>query len=400
MSFFGIIIKRSDRMKKLFTKEYLIPFTILVVFSVLNLYLPCETKKSFTKDKVKVSVLKENIEKENEKNTLLAKESFNDISYLLYNDNNNYKSYFINEKDDKITDIYSIVKEDKKTEFDAKINYLLNLKYPKFIVDAINEGCTRNYDIKENKMIIYYTDVNVNLEEQLYLTVNYNEIKDYLEITCKLDNEYQNENGYNYDPNKKSISLTFDDGPNGNKTLELLDILAENKAHATFFMVGNKMNYYSTVVTTVHNSGNEIGSHSYNHCNMKTTKINKIIEQEELTAQIYYELTQDTLKLTRPPYGSINSKVKKSLDTIFITWNIDTEDWRYRDVEHIKEAVLNEVDDGDIILMHDSYETTVEAVRQLLPILYSEGYQVVSVSELANLKGRTLEKNTIYRSIN
>lgn len=82
MSFFGIIIKRSDRMKKLFTKEYLIPFTILVVFSILNLYLPCETKKSFTKDKVKVSVLKENIEKENEKNTLLAKKAL--MIFLIF----------------------------------------------------------------------------------------------------------------------------------------------------------------------------------------------------------------------------------------------------------------------------------------------------------------------------
>ena len=127
------------------------------------------------------------------------------------------------------------------------------MKYPKFIVEAINNSSTKNYEIKDNEMIIYYTDVNINLEEKLFLTVNFNEIKDYLNITVKLDSTYQNENGYNYDPNKKSVALSFDDGPNGNKTLEILNILSDNKAHATFFMVGNRMNSYATVVTTVHN---------------------------------------------------------------------------------------------------------------------------------------------------
>lgn len=385
-------------MKKTILCDYFIPFFTVVFFSIVLLYIPYGNA-SINKNKVKTLSMQEVIEKQNENNTLVAKEGFNNIFYLLYVENNKYKSYFINEYENKVTDVYSIIKEDKINEFDNKINYLLNLKYPKFIVDAINTSSTKNYEIKENKMIIYYSDVNVNLEEQLYLTVNYNEIKDYLNITFKLDSIYSNEDGYNYDPNKKSVALTFDDGPGGNKTLELLNILNENKAHATFFMVGNKMNNYSTVVTTVHNSGNEIGSHSYSHYNMQKTKIDKIIEQENLTANIYYELTKDTLKLTRPPYGAINSKVKNSLDTIFITWNIDPEDWRYRDVEHIKQAILSEVNDGDIILLHDIYDTTIEAVRVILPILYSEGYQVVSVSELASLKGITLEKNNIYRSI-
>lgn len=274
------------------------------------------------------------------------------------------------------------------------------MKYPKFVVDAINTNCTKNYEIRESEMIIYYSDINIALEESLSLTVNYNEIKEYLDITFKLDSTYMNEDGYNYDSNKKSVALSFDDGPNGNKTLEILNILKDNKAHATFFMVGNKMNYYSTVVTTVHNSGNEIGSHTYNHCNLSKTKIDKILSQEELTSQIYYDLTKDTLKLTRPPYGAINSKVKESMNTVFVTWNIDTEDWRYKDVEHIKSSVLENIKDGDIILMHDSYDTTVQAVRELLPILYSLGYQVVSVSELAELKGITLENNQIYRSFN
>jgi peptidoglycan/xylan/chitin deacetylase (PgdA/CDA1 family) len=374
-----------------------IPYIVVIICSAFLLYVPYSSAYVLNGNKAK-NVIKE-IEKENENNELVIKNEYNDITYYLFNDGNNYKSYFFDNVEGNITDVYSIIKEDKINEFDDKINELLNLKYPKFVVDAINENSTKCYEIKENEMIIYYYDVNVTLESELYLTVNYNEIKDYLDITFKLDKTYENEDGYNYDPNKKSVALTFDDGPNGNKTLELLDILAENKAHATFFMIGNKMNYYSTVVTTVHNSGNEIGSHTYDHGNLKKTKIDKILEQEKLTAQIYYDLTGDTLKLTRPPYGSINSSVKEALDTVFITWDIDTEDWRYKDVEHIKSEILDNIKDGDIILLHDSYETSVSAIREVLPILYSEGYQVVSVSELAKLKGRTLEKNKIYRSI-
>ena len=384
-------------MKKICLKSYVIPILVTLICSTIYLH---NTKNEIiyeTKKIIKTANTLKTIEEENKNNTLIKENKFNDIKYLLYSENDNLKSYFVDEKIDEITDIYSIIKKDCRSNFDAKINELLNLKYPKFIVEAINNSSTKNYEIKDNEMIIYYTDVSINLEEKLFLTVNFNAIKDYLNITVKLDSTYQNENGYNYDPNKKSVALSFDDGPSGNKTLEILNILNDNKAHATFFMVGNRMNSYATVVTTVHNSGNEIGSHTYNHCNLKKTKLSKVLEQEKLTSQIYYDLTGDTLKLTRPPYGSINQKVKESLDTIFITWNIDTEDWRYKDVEHIKSEVLDKVNDGDIILMHDSYETTVEAVRQVLPLLYEEGYQVVSVSELAALKGQTLEKNNIYR---
>lgn len=377
--------------------EYVIPFMVVIGVSAVLLYIPYSSARVNTKEETKEICNK--VQEENKNNVLVAKNDFNEISYYLYDENQSYKSYFLNTEENTITDVYSIIKEEKVDAFNNKINELLNLKYPKFVVDAINTSSSKNYKILDNEMIIYYTDVDIHLEEQLYLTVNYNEIKDCLNITFKLDKEYENENGYNYDPNKKTVALTFDDGPGGNNTLELVDILKENKAHATFFMLGNRMKSYQTVVATVHNSGNEIGSHTYNHCNLNKSKLETILENEQLTNDIYYELTQDTIKLTRPPYGNLNEEVKNALDTVFVTWSIDTEDWRYKDVEHIKSEILNKATDGDIILLHDIYKTSVEAIREVLPLLYEEGYQVVSVSELANLKGRTLEKNNIYRKI-
>lgn len=398
-----VVVSKKNK-KKSRVNEYYLPVLVFILGAIIFLISSNTINSSFIKEEDKVVEknisIQSVIEEDNKDNELIKREKYDDIVYYLYKENDKYKSYFINRETNEITDVYSLIKSDKIGDFNEKINYLLNLKYPRFVVDAINECDNKNYLIDDNEMIIYYDNVNLELEDyNLYLTINFNEIKDYLNIIAKLDSEYTNEDGYNYDPNKKTIAFSYDDGPAGSLTLDLVNILAENKAHATFFMVGNRMNNYETVVTTVHNSGNEIGSHTYSHYNLKTTKINKILEKEALTSSIYYDITKDTLTLLRPPYGSINSSVKDTLDNVFITWSVDTEDWRYKDVEYIKNMILDNVSDGDIVLMHDLYETTVEATREVLPILYTRGYQVVSVSELANLKGRTLEKNTIYRRI-
>ena len=124
----------------------------------------------------------------------------------------------------------------------------------------------------------------------------------------------------------------------------------------------------------------------------------ELLEEEKSTNLIYKSITGQDLKLLRPPYGNVNDTMKQNLNLTFINWNLDTEDWRYRNTNHIYDSVINKVKDGDIILMHDLYETTIEAVEKLLPELYVRGFQVVSVSELANIKGQTLEVHKVYRS--
>jgi len=394
------VVNKKNKKKK--SNNYYIPVVVFIVGSLLFLLLSnpdfrfVEGKSnSNSKKDIPIESI---IEFENEENTLIKKNQFNDIGYYLYKKGDNYISYFV--KDNKRTDINSLIKKDKIEDFNNKLIELLEKKYPKFIVDAINEESTKNYEVNDNEMIIYYSDVKVDLEDKnLSLKVNYNEINDYLNIIIKLDSEYENEDGFKYDPNKKTVAFSYDDGPNGETTLNLVNILNENKAHATFFMVGNRMDYYATTVTAVHNSGNEIGSHTYSHYNMATTKPEKMIQKEELTTQIYGNLTGDTLNLLRPPYGSINARAKETFDKVYVDWSLDTEDWKYRDKEHVKNAILDNIQDGDIVLMHDLYETSVEATKEVLPILYARGYQVVSVSELAALKGVTLENGNLYRRI-
>ncbi len=275
------------------------------------------------------------------------------------------------------------------------------MKYPKFIADSLNYGNGNiTYILKDTELIMYFYDFEINPKplEELFLMIDYNEIKDYVNFPFHLKEEYERENGFTFDPAKKTVALTFDDGPNGSKTLRLVELLHQNKMHATFFMVGNRMSTAPNVIKEVLKTGNEVGSHSYNHKNLTRLTKEELLEEEKSTNLIYKSITGQDLKLLRPPYGNVNDTMKQNLNLTFINWNLDTEDWRYRNTNHIYDSVINKVKDGDIILMHDLYETTIEAVEKLLPELYVRGFQVVSVSELANIKGQTLEVHKVYRS--
>lgn len=341
--------------------------------------------------------------KQNEDKELISNEVFQDkFIYLAFQKEDEFTSFFVDVKTGEEKLLFDYIKEDKKEEFSNTVQSLLYLKYPKFIADVLSLEETEKFvQLSNNELVIHYNQniLEPKIEESLYLRINYNEVKDTLDFPVSLDGEYNNENGYDLDKNKKAVALTFDDGPNGARTNKIVDILEQNKAHATFFMVGNRMEAGKETILNVLNKGNEIGSHSYNHKNMKRMKLEDVISEEEQTKEVYYKITGKELLYTRPPYGNITQQIKENLPTIFVNWNMDTEDWLHRNKDHIVQYVMENVTDGDIILMHDSYDSTVEAVEELLPKLYAEGYQVVSISELAQLKGKTLEKNQVYRSI-
>jgi peptidoglycan/xylan/chitin deacetylase (PgdA/CDA1 family) len=378
-------------MKSLYIKIFIGLLLFLIIPSIFIWH------NVFSKNS-KVSTLLE----ENSGLELIKNKDYEKFTYLEFNDNDLIVTYFIDNKTDEEKDLTYYLKPNTYDDFNKKIEELIYLKYPTFIASSlVSEDVIRTYQIKDNEIVIYFSnyDINPNIDETLYLKVNYNEIIDYLDFTLVLDSDYENEDGYSYDLDKKTIALTFDDGPNGDKTIEIIKTLNDNKAHATFFMIGKKMSSGASTIKSVLESGCEIGSHSYEHTSMKNSELTKVIESEEKTQEIYYGITGEYLKYTRPPYGAINSNVREAIDTIFITWSLDTEDWLHRDSDYIVNYVMENVKDGDIILMHDSYDSTVQAVKELLPKLYAEGYQVVSVSELAKLKNRDLESHTIYRAL-
>ena len=322
-----------------------------------------------------------------------------EITSVLTIKDNKYQSKIFNYETGEELSIDDLLKEDKKEEFWNKITELVYLKYPNFIADVISKNDRENvYFLKDNELIIYYYDYEItpSLNEDIFLTVNYNEIKDYLNINVDLDSFYNNEDGSVINTNKKLVAITFDDGP-GPYTNKLLDILNANKAHATFFMLGNNLEKYRSVVLNVYNSGNEIGYHSYAHTNFKRQDIATIKSELDQSNAILKSITGTTFSLIRPPYGSLNSKIKEELDASFILWSVDTEDWRHKDGEYLLNYVLEHIYPGAIILFHDIHISSVDAMAKILPYLYAEGYQVVTVSDLAKNYNVTLESHKSYR---
>ena len=227
-----------------------------------------------------------------------------EITSVLTIKDNKYQSKIFNYETGEELSIDDLLKEDKKEEFWNKITELVYLKYPNFIADVISKNDRENvYFLKDNELIIYYYDYEItpSLNEDIFLTVNYNEIKDYLNINVDLDSFYNNEDGSVINTNKKLVAITFDDGP-GPYTNKLLDILNANKAHATFFMLGNNLEKYRSVVLNVYNSGNEIGYHSYAHTNFKRQDIATIKSELDQSNAILKNITGTTFSLIRPPY--------------------------------------------------------------------------------------------------
>lgn len=197
------------------------------------------------------------------------------------------------------------------------------------------------------------------------------------------------------DVSKPMVALTFDDGP-GKRTGELLAQLEKYNAHATFFMLGQNVSRYPDEVKKMQEIGCELGNHSYSHKNLAKENAEGIKKEVGDTNAGIAKIAGEGATVMRPPYGAISDTLKKNVGMPMIMWNIDTLDWKTRNAKKTIETVMNNVDDGDIILMHDIHTETIDAALQLIPKLQKAGYQLVTVSELAAAKGVTLEKGGRY----
>jgi len=200
------------------------------------------------------------------------------------------------------------------------------------------------------------------------------------------------------DPNKPMVALTFDDGPSPEYTPEILKVLKENDAKGTFFILGTEAELNSDTLKQIVEDGNEIGNHSYSHLDY-TKLVKPALDYQVLTTQeIVRRATGQAPILLRPPYGLINESVKE-LDMPIILWSIDSLDWENRNPDIIYNIILNNIKDGDIILMHDIYQSSVEAVTRIIPELKRRGYQLVTVSELARARGIPLVPGNVYGNL-
>lgn len=256
-------------------------------------------------------------------------------------------------------------------------------KYSKKIYEIIKNNNYKNMSLEING-----DNINIYFDNYIFRDIPYE-----VYITLKGKNHKELVN-VKYD---KVVAFTFDDGP-GKFTLNIVDALIENDAKATFFELGNRMKYSQDITKELVSKGMEVGSHTYSHKNLNNLSRRDILSEINSTNIIYNEITGLNIRFIRPPYGNLNEEVKKDITTPIILWSLDTKDWLYKDDEKIYSYIINNIKDGDIVLMHDIHETTLEAVKRVLPVLSKMGYKVTTVGELASLKGYTLENEKVYTS--
>lgn len=197
------------------------------------------------------------------------------------------------------------------------------------------------------------------------------------------------------DVNKPMIALTFDDGP-GPETDKILKVLEENGARATFFMLGKNVPNYSDTVQKMQKIGCELGNHSTTHPLLTKLSAEKVRKEIGTTnSRISKAAGGFAPTVMRPPYGGVNKEVKANVGKPIIMWSVDTLDWKTRNTESTIKSVMN-AKDGDIVLMHDIHKPTVEAAIQVIPRLIAKGYQLVTVSELAEARGISLKDGERY----
>lgn len=188
------------------------------------------------------------------------------------------------------------------------------------------------------------------------------------------------------DQNKKMIALTYDDGPSA-YTPVVLDALAKNDGHATFFVVGNQVDRYADSVRRAVSMGCEIGNHTYDHSNLKNLSTVQVQSVLNRTNQAVKNQSGFDIRLVRPPYGSYNSAVSAAAGMPIIMWSIDTLDWKTRSTSATIQCVQQKAYDGAVVLMHDLHQPTALAADSIMRYLKSAGYQLVTVSELAAYRG-------------
>ncbi len=176
------------------------------------------------------------------------------------------------------------------------------------------------------------------------------------------------------------IALTFDDGPSL-YTEELLDGLKERDVKATFFVIGKSAEKHPDIVEREAKEGHLVGNHTYNHVEISKISVEKARDEIAKTNEILEKLTKKKTEYVRPPFGVWEDELN-DLEMISVMWTIDTLDWTTGNADEIVNKVVTQVEENDIILMHDCYESTVQATLRIIDLLQAEGFEFVTVDEL------------------
>ena len=195
------------------------------------------------------------------------------------------------------------------------------------------------------------------------------------------------------------VSLTFDDGPTGKITQTLLEGLKERNAEATFFLCGYRIKLFPDFPALIDQAGCEVALHTENHSYL--TKLSASQIRKEIQNELNRIPGDIPVHLLRPPGGLINDTVEsvcRDFGLGIVMWSLDTEDWDKEDTASIVDSI-KQASDGDIILMHELEEKSITAALEAIDIMQAKGYEFVTVSELARIKGKSLYGGSVYYSL-
>lgn len=315
--------------------------------------------------------------------------------------------YFIFNKDGKLENINSIISDEnilkEKIKIYLDLNNIILDKYPD--VDYY-------YFLKPSELNVILQNNNDGIKSFQIMDINYNEIMEILKLKFEYTDDYTKKLTTKApttttttttttkkivvnDGGNKIIAFTFDDGPS-KYTKDIMDILDKYGAKATFFEVGYMIKNRKEIVQEVLNRGFEIGNHTTDHSNLNKLSDEKVKEKVYGNNDTFKEITGIDFPLLRPPYGNCKTAIRDLIDVPIIKWSVDSRDWESRNTAKIVSVVKSQTKSGDIVLFHDLYPTTVEAIKILVPYYYENGYRIVSVSELFEQNGITLEKSKVY----
>ena len=197
----------------------------------------------------------------------------------------------------------------------------------------------------------------------------------------------------------KYVALTFDDGPSGKYTRKLLDGLYDRGVQTTFLLCGYRMKDYPDLTRRILEEGHEIGYHGFTHKNMKQMSRRDIAKELEDSQALLPEGCQPVF--LRPPGGCCSDAVRQVAEVrnlAILGWSVDPRDWATHDVSSIERFVLKNVKDGDIVLLHDMSDSSVQAALDIVDVLLEKDYEIVTVSRLVRIRGVKLRPGRVYNS--
>ncbi len=178
------------------------------------------------------------------------------------------------------------------------------------------------------------------------------------------------------------VAITFDDGPHAGTTEELLDGLKERNVKASFFLIGSEIEGEESVVKRMKQDGHLIGNHTWSHVQLTTLSDDAASQELFATNEEIALVTGEAPDFMRPPFGTISRNVEKRTELIPVLWSVDSLDWTTSNSDEIVNRVVTKVKDGDIILLHDCYKSSVDAALRIIDLLTAEGYEFVTADEL------------------